>query len=427
MNLEAGITLLFFMVIIFFVALVAAARTPIRRGESRAAVFVKMGSKRVLAESVGRAYSLLRQGRFAPVAAVSAGDSQGLRIEEGIQTHDALRGQAALVKMDNGRILRGRYPFSYQRLDEPRLRRLRERFDLDRVVEAGKTDFQRALLMADWVRARFRYGPPRRPVSTAEGAWEILVRGRAGETFLCAHACLAFVQCLLSLGVQGRLLNIAADHSHAHVVTEVWDDDLLKWVLFDVDNSLHYLRDGVPLNALDLHRAWLGGAWEAVTPVFGKSLPMKVPDIEPHNKIPYYAFFAVKMRNDWLSARYPPWHPQGSCVFADLEWVDDRTPGRVDRAVRTRREEDLYWTLHQTEIRLLSVRDTGAGLALELFFEHSTPGLRGFEVAAQGAASRTDQPRFLWPLAPGPNRLSVFTLDELNRPGIPSRVNLHMT
>ena len=49
-----------------------------------------------------------------------------------------------------------------------------------------------------------------------------------------------------------------------HSVVEVWSHQFHKWVLLDPDLNVHYQRGGVPLSALEIHRAWVTRRWDEV-------------------------------------------------------------------------------------------------------------------------------------------------------------------
>src|SRR5687768_10923648 len=62
--------------------------------------------------------------------------------------------------------------FRFDRWTNPKLKELRERYELERVVAAGRDEFQQQVLLMDWVHRRFKkFGPPS---SRAKGALDIL-------------------------------------------------------------------------------------------------------------------------------------------------------------------------------------------------------------------------------------------------------------
>jgi len=69
-----------------------------------------------------------------------------------------------LKEFDNQRIVRSSYRYSFQ-TPSPKLARLREMFDLDQVVAAGKSDMERLVLLRNWVRHQCPHneGSCRRP------------------------------------------------------------------------------------------------------------------------------------------------------------------------------------------------------------------------------------------------------------------------
>ena len=267
---------------------------PVKEAENCITLYMRLISRRVLAELIGIPFSLVNRGSLNPKAIVLEnlpinlrGEQERSRIDEALSRYVHLKEHVEVIKIQNGKIARSRFAFDYQDFNEPKLQQLKEMYQLDKIIENAKTDFEKALIIADWLRAQFRYGGPN-AVSRNINALEIIERGKNGECFRCGSISRAFVQCLLSLGIQGRILNIAYKLNYAHVVPEVWTDNLGKWIVIDVDNNLHYTLNDVPLNALELHNIWFKNEWERVEVVFGNSQHVKSPDISPCKKIHFY-------------------------------------------------------------------------------------------------------------------------------------------
>lgn len=149
--------------------------------------------------------------------------------------------------------------FRFDARDNPKLKALRERYRLDGVVAAGKDEFDRQVLLLDWVNHRFRkFG---RPSSPARGALDILDANDAGHTFFCSHYAQVFVSAAASMGWVARPLALRRpDHvgegSTEHSSTEIWSNQHRKWVMFDPTFAMYVEKGGVPLNAFELRQAW---------------------------------------------------------------------------------------------------------------------------------------------------------------------------
>jgi len=328
------------------------------------------------------------------------------------------------VEVQNERILRSAFLFEYEDPCHPRLDQLRDHYRLDHIVRGTHTEYEDAWCVANWLRTRFGYGDSDHPVDRNFNALDILQRGENGETFKCGAISGVFIQCLLSLGIQARLLNIESPQKQAHVITEVWCNDLRKWVLFDVDNNLSYTIQNKPASAYDLHKSWIESNWERVEIARGETQHIKVPDINEYRKVDFYWHFSVKMRNNWFSKRYPIWHPKGNAVLGDLEWVDSDTPPRQNRIWRTTNLENLYWSPNQTEMYLECYDPEH--LRLDMSFTSSMPDGNGFMIHTHGVWSHTQIPRYTWNLQKGSNKFRVCATDAQNRSGIESRIVLEI-
>jgi hypothetical protein len=149
--------------------------------------------------------------------------------------------------------------FRFDSFDNPRLKLLRERYRLDEVVAPGKDEFERQVLLLDWVNHRFpMFGTP---TSRARGALDILQAAEAGHTFFCAHCADVFVSAAASMGWVDRLLALRRpDHvgqgSTEHSSTEIWSNQHRKWVMFDPTFAMYVEKAGVPLNAYEVRQEW---------------------------------------------------------------------------------------------------------------------------------------------------------------------------
>src|SRR5579859_98348 len=101
----------------------------------------------------------------------SAGDEAGpLKQGDAITLGDH---QAVVTKLDTLPYVESDYSkrFKFDSYDNPKLKELRERYHLDEVVAPGKTEFDRQVLLLDWVNHKFKkFGKPSSP---ARGALDV--------------------------------------------------------------------------------------------------------------------------------------------------------------------------------------------------------------------------------------------------------------
>lgn len=149
--------------------------------------------------------------------------------------------------------------FRFDTYGNPKLKTLREKYRLDEVVAPGKDEFERQILLLDWVNHRFgKFG---QPTSKARGALDILKAIDEGHTFFCSHYADVFVSAAASLGWVDRPLALrrpdqVGEGSTEHSSTEIWSNQHRKWIMFDPLFAMYVEKDGVPLNAFELRQEW---------------------------------------------------------------------------------------------------------------------------------------------------------------------------
>jgi len=361
----------------------------------------------------------------------------------------ALAPELRIVEWQNEWIVRGSYPFRYQAPDEM-LGELRERYHLDDVIAPGRTEFAQMCLLREWVRTRWDHGWSRNP--PPRNALEILRAAEQGSDFNCGYYSLVMMQCLLALGFVARQVGIskasaewmAHDEGNiGHSICEAWSHQYHKWVLLDADLNIHYERNGLPLSMLEIHRAWVTRRWDAVRVVEGPT-SFKITtkpesgfcvgrDLDDHHEAiwvftryrvgDYYAHIGFTMRNTQHSSTEP---------LPTLQWTDEWTPpklisaNRLNDAIWTANEHDLYWTVDQVQINLRADKDAWekGQAVLHVSLDHSMPNLAKLLVRLDSEPWRETQPEFTWHLHPGKNQIMAKCVNAFGREGHTSRILL---
>jgi len=360
-----------------------------------------------------------------------------IRIEEYFKREKIQEG-FHVMKIHNEKITRSRYHFSYQPYEEPKLAELRNYYKLDDVIAPARNEFEAMVLLRGWARSQFRRSDYQ-PKMVNFDALKVLksnLRNKDNKECQpdqyrpCHFFPLFYSQTLLSMGYQVRPTQIAFSRTSKlrkdfpHGTTEVWSNQYKKWVTMDADLNLHYEKDEVPLNLLEVHNA----RYEKDTSNFrivrgiqtsGDFEWKKKIDIK--DMIKYHSYFKITdMRNDWMTNHYFRGHPMRS-DRASLFWVDERMPEVFNLGPKTNIVNDFYWTLNQAEIFVK--KESQIKDELSLAFKTVTPNFKNFEIWLDDSKKIVStKPVFIWKLHEGNNKLSVCSVNKFGIHGIPSSV-----
>jgi hypothetical protein len=328
----------------------------------------------------------------------------------------------ARARVDNRPVVRSSVTFAYEDFANPRLIELRDRYRLRRAVAAGRSQLQQMLLLRHWVHQAIPRGMPAHLGEL--DSLTILDCASRGDTFYCSHYAMVMMQCALALGWQARRLGIDRDHtrnesSTHHGVTEVWSDQLDKWIVVDAMFDVHYEKAGVPLNALELGDEWSrdqGADVEIRRGPRRRRVAASGKRTDGFSEPACYYWSHVYSRNNYFAL--PP--DQGGdrlLLYRDAErrrktWYQGsaergtvhRHRGYSGRFLYVDTVEDVYWSVNRTEIRLAPGPRAGTvAVNLDTF----TPGIKGLSASVDGKAWRRRGREFLWTLRPGKNSVAV--------------------
>jgi hypothetical protein len=348
-------------------------------------------------------------------------------------------------------LILGSTPFIYQE-PSPRLKLLRERYQLDKVIAPGKTEMEQLMLLRHWVRNQWHTAWGNHPAQWMP-PWDSLIilesKDQPDCLTMCTHYAAVFTQCCLALGWNAR--HCILDH---HCTAEVFVNQHNKWVMMDAGNSatrpdcnLHFEKSGVPLSARDLHLAQREGKTAGITVHFTparlmkeiatlcRPAPKRLPerkDIVPVSELKKYDVcglenyrrYAFPARNNLLTTLVPGELYQGwSEYFYDgYCWVGDspddpKISPEYSRHLDPRREQDVDWKLNNCRIHLARTKDPAE---LQVTLETHTPNLLRLERQASAKPKLAWEPTpasFTWRLQPGANRLTVRSVNHWEKAG----------
>jgi hypothetical protein len=341
-------------------------------------------------------------------------------------------------------------PFVYQ-APSPRLKLLRERYQLDKVIAPGRTELEQLMLLRYWVRNQWHSAWGSHPAAWMP-PWDALVilesKDQPDCLTMCTHYACVFTQCCLALGWNAR--HCILDH---HCVAEVWVEQYGKWVMMDAGNSaqradvgLHFERAGVPLSARELHLAYRDGQIDGLRVCFTPAklaeriAPLcrpspKAPAVPRPDSIPLaelkrypvcqlnnYRRYAFPARNDYLTSPLPGELYQGwSEYFYDGYWWVGPA-AEYSRHLSPERPQDVDWDVNWCRLHLCRTDKPGE---LRVDVEAHVPNLTRLERAGEDKEGWQATPAgFVWQLKPGANVLRVRGVNAWGRAGRAARVEV---
>ncbi|MBT4482340.1 MAG: hypothetical protein HOC71_01525 [Candidatus Latescibacteria bacterium] len=340
----------------------------------------------------------------------------------------------------NGRVARSSFPFGYENLLHPGLKKLRKDYKLDRIVKDARTEFDVMMRLLNWAY--------RIPVTSDQYSWDwndvpLLVKGESGmpklqpdyegrrRDAMCLYSNQALIGALLSFGFQARHSNIHSEGVSGHEITEVWSNDFNKWVHMDATRDYYYfdLDTGIPLNVLEIHNllaeqvprveTWQRPFAPELADRIGPRIRIGMREgdnpvsIVEHGRhlLEIMGHFRIIPRNDFLTRPLPvPVHTGATMWGWDgfLNYYDAKFPKRYEYQLQTDRALDFYEPLNQAEVFLHETDEPGV---LEVEVDTFTPG--GFDAFLiridDGEWTEQKEQGWIWPLTGGIHMLEVRT------------------
>lgn len=300
--------------------------------------------------------------------------------------------------------------FQYENLSNEKLEILRRKYNLIKLVLNEPTEFDKILKLSGWVKTMIRRGSPHN-VDYNFNALDIMERAEKGENFFCSEYSTVFVQCALSVGFNARYVGLFK----GHIVAEAWSDEFVKWFVLDVDSGLFYEKNGIPLDALELHDAYEAKNFNGILAlsIFDKK---ELSNSELEKYLSFYHEFYIRMRNDWFTHKYPHWHHRANSIMNALEWQDKYTKNNILVSRETSNKNEIYFPLNTTSLKVNPVKSSGANLQLTL--DSFTPNFSYFLVKID------ENEQFIfkgwlysWDIHGGKNSITISSVNELGVEG----------
>jgi hypothetical protein len=326
---------------------------------------------------------------------------------------------ALVTSVHNGEMRVSSYVLQEDDFHHPRLQLLRRREKLDDVVSAGRTQFEKIVLLRHWVRSQWETGggfyyPPWDAVEILDLAREYGNRG------FCAQYAVVFLQACQSMGIHARYVDLPG-----HFVVAVWSDDYNRWVIMDPTRDVHYERDGLPMRGGELYRAYWTEDVRGICQVDATGRQSAVQRADLDN----YRLYSIDMLANQLShpveikinglwktldhasdfRTYPKIGRDEVVVGSNfLAWRVREVKESFPQRPETQDPDDFRYALNQTLVLMANERLSGHILKLSLLSSNS-PTFGRFLLRSDESTHWIPDasPTVKWVLHPGMNQFSA--------------------
>jgi hypothetical protein len=307
---------------------------------------------------------------------------------------------------------------------DPKLAELRTRYQLQGLVAGRATELDRQLAVLAWVHNRWPHDGSNEP--SHEDALTILREVAEGKHFRCVEYSTTLAQALQALGFPARSIGLRREgvswgHGKGHVVTEVWNNELGKWILLDGQNNATWEQGGLVLNAAEVRERYLGVGANKVRMIHHGSSWLS--DWKPEAQ-----------RLEWIRYFHHLSYRQDNALFAersDRQEVELLRRGEAHEVLfqgqpiaghaQTLDPARIYPALNRVHI---DIGTTGRGGtvdgALTLTFTNSTPWFAAYEIEDNGRTHRQNEGLYRWSLQRGDNRLAIRAVNQAGLVGAPT-------
>lgn len=311
---------------------------------------------------------------------------------------------------------------SFEDYHNPRLKRLRDAYQLEKVVADEPNEFRRILKLRHWVHKRWHFDFHQ---DFKGDAFAILEKAKTGCGFNCAHSMTVQHAVMSSMGYVSRYVHVDRNHedlgmSRHHGVNEVWSNDFAKWVMLDAQYDCHFERDGIPLSALELHEAVRANGGQGIVLVRGverREVPMAPRTGPQPHEATIYSYWWVCYPQQQNPFSQPHFAARERLIIFDNEafrtttWY--RGPANALRKhfayeakafVAAGDRSQIEWTPGVADLRAHCV----AFDELEVDIRSATPNFECYIVRInEDGPRRCEENRLRWKLRPGCNTLEV--------------------
>ncbi len=320
----------------------------------------------------------------------------------------------------------------FNALDAPETKELRDTWRLKEVIAGKKSELEQQLALAAWVHDRWEHAGATEP--SRPEARTILAEAAQGKRFRCVEYSITLAETLQAVGFPARVVGLSRDGvSHGvgkgHVITEVWNNELGRWIVIDGQNNGTWRRNEAILNAAEVRALLIAGKRAELRFGLGPSSwrTWKGAFDEPGLRadwIRYFHHLTYGFENTRASGAYKG-RTRVALVHPGERYEPVFQGAANGVALQTAEVGKLYPELNRVHFDVTAEGEIGAvSRVLTLKLSHSSPWFARYRLVVDGKVLEQREDVFRWELKPGENRLELRAIDQMGRAGPPSRLTM---
>jgi hypothetical protein len=318
-------------------------------------------------------------------------------------------------------------PFVYESPDAPHLKRLRDTFDLPKLIAGASTEYDAMLALGAWLGSRWDHGCDPIPGGTpAMDVVHTIRQGMRGQKYWCEVASKVAVQGFAAMGWPARLVSASSDGRRwEHAVLEAWSSEFARWFVIDTDFNVVYEARGVPLSAYELCHDGL--ALQRQGDLHIRPLGAPKPSLPYTDQLPFFACISLDLRSDWYTRKLK----RGSPAGGDLATWWTARPGfarSLAPKVRVDDRDRFNWPVNVAWLRLEDVQAVDGSYAVRARLHAYAPHFAAFQASVDdGNWTTVDGDVLQLGLSPGSHTIHVRIKTSSGGCGMSNAVRLHLS
>ena len=280
--------------------------------------------------------------------------------------------------------------FSFPDVANPKYVELRAFAELDRYVAAGKTEFEKQVLLLDWAQSRINYGTPEKTVG--RDPFAIIASAKKEQEAFCVQYAALLCTAANALGWPCRIVEVGN-----HTWTDLWSNQYGKWMHFDPTGPFYVAKDGIPISTREYRDAMFGDKKGVERIIHGR---------HTSDRMKGYAYLLYVPNNDYTT-KLGGW-------FMVKDKNTDKEPLMQATQVPDS-GKDLDFPINQAAMAV-----TASATGLEIALKTLTPNFAGFKVRIDEKAWADNPGTASWSVHPGKN---VFEAKSVNKYGVDGYVS----